>query len=138
MFVFYFSLNLQHLIRRMYVFKYKYDYLQTVNLKGWKIRREIGNKTKCTYEFKNDLMLGPGQKIKVRTLSFKFHTLFEGNSYQEVLICVEAVFCKRISSFSCTVVVLQTWNSQTVISSANSSPGTREEEVTSSRMKIIA
>ncbi|XP_048773462.1 retrograde protein of 51 kDa-like isoform X1 [Ostrea edulis] len=38
---------------------------KTVNLKGWKIRREIGNKTKCTYEFKNDLMLGPGQKIKL-------------------------------------------------------------------------
>lgn len=38
---------------------------KTVNLKGWKIRREIGGKTKCTYEFKNDLMLGPGQKIKL-------------------------------------------------------------------------
>nr|XP_022320108.1 retrograde protein of 51 kDa-like isoform X2 [Crassostrea virginica] len=38
---------------------------KTVNLKGWKIRREIGGKTKCTHEFKNDLMLGPGQKIKL-------------------------------------------------------------------------
>ncbi|XP_065930589.1 retrograde protein of 51 kDa isoform X3 [Magallana gigas] len=38
---------------------------KTVNLKGWKIRREIGGKTKCTYEFKNDLQLGPGQKIKL-------------------------------------------------------------------------
>ncbi|XP_062593108.1 retrograde protein of 51 kDa-like isoform X1 [Saccostrea cucullata] len=38
---------------------------KSVNLKGWKIRREIGNKTKCTYEFKNDLTLGPGQKIKL-------------------------------------------------------------------------
>lgn len=48
------------------------SFFQTVNLKGWKIRREIGGKTKCTYEFKNDLQLGPGQKIKVLIKESRF------------------------------------------------------------------